>query len=307
MKTKSFEWSDLALFLAVARAGRLTAAARRLQIDHSTLSRRVASLETALHTKLFDRRQTGYVLTQQGEKLLGIVESVETSTTRIAKEIGGANLSASGSVRIGAPDGFGSFFLAPRIGRLLDTHPGLEIQLVANPRTFSLSKREADIAIGLSRPRGGKLHARKLVDFELGLYASKDYQARTPLEDLSQLPHHRIITYIQDLIFAPELDYLEEVGVQLNATFQASNPITQQNATRAGCGIGILACFMADPDPSLVRLLRAEFSLIRTLWLIVPSEIRELSRVRVTADFIVEEVGRSNSWIGQPERPANAG
>jgi DNA-binding transcriptional LysR family regulator len=156
----AFDWDDLRFFLAVARAGRLTAAARQLEADHTTVSRRISALEGALRAKLFERKPQGYSLTEQGERLLGLAEGMETQALAVASQVGGADLALSGTVRIGAPDGIGTYFLAPELGALAERHPDLTLQLVALPRTFSLSKREADIAITLEQPTEGRLVSR---------------------------------------------------------------------------------------------------------------------------------------------------
>ena len=170
-----FEWGLLKSFLAVARAGRLTLAARRLGLDHSTLSRRIVALEKSLQARLFDRAATGYALTPAGEQLMHHAQEVESVMLRIHTQLGGASLRVAGTVRIGAPEGFGTFFLAPLLGRLCTRHPELTIELVTLPRIFSLSRREADLAIGLAQPEEGRLHAHKLTEYELGLYASDSY------------------------------------------------------------------------------------------------------------------------------------
>ena len=162
-----FDWDDLRFFLAVARSGRLTAAARRLGADHATVSRRITSLEESLKAKLFERRPQGYTLTAHGERLLVRAENMETDALAIQSDIGGADMALAGTVRIGAPDGFGTVFLAPRLAKLAGVYPGLELQLIAMPRLLSLSKREADVAITLAPPKEGKVVARKLSDLSL--------------------------------------------------------------------------------------------------------------------------------------------
>ena len=184
----TFDWNDLRFFLAVARAGRLTVAARQLEADHTTVSRRISALEHALKTKLFERRPQGYALTEAGERLLSKAESMESQALAVASEIGGSDLALSGTVRVGAPDGFGTYFLAAELGALAERHPGLVLQLVALPRTFSLSKREADIAITLEQPTEGRLVSRKLTDYRLRLYASEAYLERHgPIRELADL------------------------------------------------------------------------------------------------------------------------
>lgn len=295
-----FDWDDLQSFLAVARSGRLTLAARRMGVDHTTLGRRLQSLERALGANLFERHATGYSLTAQGESLLASAEAMEGLAMTIMEDLAGSAGSLSGAVRIGTPDGFGSFFLAPRIGQLAARHPDLEVQLVAMPRLFSLSKREADIAISLAQPDAGRLHGRKLTDYELGLYAARSYVAASPpIESVADLPGHRFISYIDDLLYTPELDYLPQISRDIRPQLKSASLVAQFRAVEAGAGIAVLPCFLVDSHADLVRLLPAEVSLIRSFWLLIHSDLRHLSRIRVTAEFIAEEV-RRNSRLFRP-------
>ena len=125
-------------------------------------------MEKALNTKLFERRNTGYLPTHSGEKLLRTAEQVESAILSGESELADRDLSLSGIVRIGAPDGFGSIFLAPRLAEFCRIHPQVDVQLIATSRLFSLSKREADIAIALDMPTHGRVVAKKLTDYRLG-------------------------------------------------------------------------------------------------------------------------------------------
>lgn len=297
-----FDWDDLRFFLAVARAGRLTVAARRLGADHATVSRRITALEQALQATLFERRPQGYVLTPHGDRLMASAEAIESTALAASSEIGGADLALSGSVRIGAPDGFGAYFLAPRLGRLVERYPELEVQLVAMPRLLSLSKREADIAIALGPPKEGRVATRRLTDYRLGLYASSQYlRGAATIETLDDLVRHPLIGYIDDLIYMPELDYLDEVHKGLRPTLQLSSVGAQLEATAAGAGVCVLPDFMAAGRPGLVPLLRAQVVLTRTYWLIVHSELRDVARVRAAADFVAQEA-RAARPLFLPER-----
>ncbi|MGX1101312.1 LysR family transcriptional regulator [Amorphus sp. MBR-141] len=292
------DWNDLRYFLAVARQGRLTVAARMLGVDHATVSRRVNALEQALDTRLFERSPRGYAMTEAGERLLLHAEKIESAAAEMQSEIGGEKLALSGAVRIGAPDGFGSYFLAPRIGALMRRYPGLELQIVAMPRIFSLSKREADIAISLARPREGRLVSRKLTDYQLHLYASKAYLAACPpIAARGDLVGHPLIGYISDLIFAPELDYLPEILADRPPALTSSNLIAQMRATQIGAGLCVLPDFMAGEAPNLVRILPEEIALTRTFWLIVHADLRDTARVRTVADFIAERVAAERKLL----------
>ncbi|MCK9914315.1 LysR family transcriptional regulator [Microbacteriaceae bacterium K1510] len=291
----TLNWDDLRYFLAVARTGKLTTAARRLHVDHATCSRRVAALETALAAKLFERRPQGYFLTNYGNSLMAMAEAMESQVLAAQKEVGGQDSSLSGTVRIGAPDGFTTYFLAPRIGQLTAKYPELEIQLVASPRLLSLSKREADIAISLNRPIEGKVVARKLTDYDLALFASRDYlKSATPIRTPQDLFAHPIIGYVDDLIFAPELNYLDEIATGLRAKLQSSNLIAQMTATVAGRGVCVLPLFMTAQQPTLVRVLPKSVGLRRSFWLTVHADLRNLARMRVISDFLSSEVRRSS-------------
>lgn len=286
-----FDWDDLRFFLAVARVGRLTVAARRLGADHATVSRRITALEDALKAKLFERRPQGYALTEHGERLLAKAEAIETQALAVSSEIGGADLALSGTVRIGAPDGFSSMFLAPRTASLTQQFPDLELQIVAMPRLLSLSKREADIAISLAPPKEGKIVARRLTDYRLGVYATQDYlDAHKPILEADDLQEHTVIGYIDDLIFTPELDYLDEVCKGLHAKLQSSNIVTQMQATLAGAGVCVLPHFVAAHDRRLVPILPETLNFVRSFWLIVHADLKDIARIRATMDFLVREV-----------------
>lgn len=285
------DWNDLRYFLAVARTGRLTSASRSLGTDHATVSRRVKAIEQALAARLFERSPRGYALTGAGERLLVHAERMESAAAQAQNEIAGENMALGGAVRIGAPDGFGTWFLAARIGALCRRYPDLELQIVAMPRVFSLSKREADIAISLERPTEGRLVSRKLTDYRLGLYGAPAYlEAAGPVDGLDDLARHTMIGYIAELIFTPELDYLPQVLPQLRPQLTSSNLVAQFNACRAGAGLCILPEFMASRVDGLVRVLPDDIALTRTFWLILHADLRDTARVRAVADFIVEEV-----------------
>jgi DNA-binding transcriptional LysR family regulator len=286
-----FDWNDVRSFLAVARAGRLTAAAARLGLDHSTLSRRIAALEHALKAKLFDRSPGGYALTGAGDRLLGIAEEMERLALRTQEAVGGSAASVEGTLRIGAPEGFGSYFLAPRIAGLKARHPRLAIQLVAAPAVFSLARRDADLAISPSRPPAGRLNISRLTDYDLALYAAPSYLAEAPaIHSVEDLSRHRFVSYIGDLLHFPELDFLHQVAPEGSISVESSNLVAQLRATLAGAGLCILPAFLAREEPDLVRVLPGEIILTRSLWLIVHQDLAELARVKAAVRFLKEIV-----------------
>src|SRR5690606_23208775 len=255
------------IFLAVARAGQVLGAARRLELNHATVSRRIAALERGLGAKLFRRLTTGSELTEQGERFLIVAERVEADMIAARAQIAGESDEVSGAVRIGAPDGFGVAFLAPRLGALTERHPALSIQLVPVPRSFSLSRREADIAITVERPTEGRLVAGKLVDYTLALYASRAYAEQYGLPTTTAgLKRHRLIGYVPDLVASPSLDYAPEIMPDWHAGFAVSSALGQVEAVRSGAGIGILHTFIARAHDDLVCVPVAQ-PIRRAYWL----------------------------------------
>jgi DNA-binding transcriptional LysR family regulator len=235
-------------------------------------------LEASLQVRLFDRQPSGYSLTPQGESLLDAAQVMETTAIGILSNVAGSSTKLAGTVRIGAPDGFGTNFLAPRLGRLAQSHPDLQIQLVTLPRIFSLSAE-------------GRLQSRKLTDYQLGLYGSHEYcRQQDPILEPTDLKNHRFIGYIQDLIYAPELDYLPLVSRDINPFFASSNLLAQLQAAVHGYGLCVLPCFMADSNPLLTRVLKKQFSLKRSFHMITHSDICNLARIQVTLNFIGQEV-----------------
>ena len=279
-------WDDVRLFLAVARAGQILAAARRLELNHATVGRRLTALEAGFGARLLDRRPNGCELTEAGRTFLEQAERMEAAMLAARAGVGGTDVALSGSVRVGAPDGFGTMFLAPRLWRLTDTHPDLTVQLVPVPRAFSMSRREADIAITIERPQAGRLVAAKLVDYSLGLYASAAYvEAHGAPLSLADLPRHRLVGAVEDLLYSPRLAYHADIVTDWPARFEVSSALGQTEAVAAGAGIGILHGFMAGGRPGLVRALPA-LSIRRSYWLVFHESVRDVRRITAVADFI---------------------
>ncbi|WP_421578786.1 LysR family transcriptional regulator [Shinella sp. M31] len=288
-------WDDARMFLAVARTGQILAASRRLGVNHATLSRRVSALEEALKTRLLIRRTNGCDLTAEGEAFLRAAERMETEMLAMQASIGRIDTAVAGTVRVGAPDGFGVSFLAPRLGRLTARHPELKIQLVPVPRSFSLSQREADIAITLERPEQGRLVSSKLTDYTLGLYASRDYleENGTP-ETVEDLKAHRRVGYVEDLIFTASLNFTGEIMRSWDASFEISSATGQTEAVRSGAGVGILHDYIARHYPELVRVL-SDNTIRRAYWTTWHESARDLARVRTVAEFVQELVRQEHA------------
>lgn len=262
-------WDDLRIFLAVARTESLTAAGRALHLDPATVGRRMQRLEDDLATVLFVRSPQGYLLTETGRELADRAARVEAAVTGAFGDIQDRGQGLSGTIRIGAPDGCANYVLPQVMARIVARNPGLDVQIVALPRVFNLSRREADMAIAVSPPQAGRLVARKITDYHLHLAAAQTYLDRHgPIARLDALRHHPIIGYVPDMIFDKELDYLDEAWPGLHPAFASNSVSVQIMWTRRGAGISIMHDFALPFAPELVRVLPEAFSLTRSFYLI---------------------------------------
>jgi DNA-binding transcriptional LysR family regulator len=290
-------WDDARLFLAVGRNRQFLAASRYLGINQATLSRRVSTLERAVGSKLLIRSTSGCQLTEAGKKLLVSLERAEGEILSGFEGMAHRDADLSGTVRIGAPDGFGVGFLASRLGTLDEEYPNLKIELVPVPRGFSLSQREADIAIMVGRPEKGRLVVRKLADYSLGLYASPDYlnKAGRPKQS-GELNRHRLIGYVDDLIYAPSLDYTHEFCRTWRSSVAISSAAGQFEAAKSGAGIAILHDYLVRNEAGLEAVL-PDLKIERSYWLAVHESQRDLTRIEAVSNFLVNLVAKERGMF----------
>ena len=287
----NFTWDDLLYFLAVARTGQLSTAARQLRTSHATVSRRIDRLELSLQVKLFERNPRGYVLTAMGQRFVETAERIEAEADRLQADITSGNPAQRGVVRLSAPEGFANFFLAPRIGDFSDQHPNLSLELVTIQQIMSLSRKEADIAVSLDPPKGGPYEIEKITDYRLSIYGSKEYLKSKPkITCRDDLLAHPFIGYIEDMIFAPGLDYLGDVHPGIKPRFQSSSIFAQLTATLRHQGLCVLPHFIARDEPELQIVLAKEIKLIRHYYLVRHRDMIRNRRVRAVADYIVASV-----------------
>lgn len=288
------DWDNLRIFLAVMRDRSLLGAAKKLGIDHTTAARRLSALETAVGARLFDRSPRGVEPTAAGLSLLVHVENIECDVVAATTQIAARDAEVNGTIRLSTPEAFGTAFVAPAIHRLHARHPQLQVELAPESRAVSLSKREADIAITLRQPHGGRLVARRLIDYRLGLYASRAYlKEKASVTDVAMLGDHPFVGYIDELIDLPDLRYLEQVAPAARTVFRSSSIAAQQAAVAAGLGLGVLHVFTAEQDNRLVRLMADEIEVMRSYWLIFHADQQRLPRVRAVIDFL-DQLVRDN-------------
>ena len=286
------DWDDLRLFLAVTRAESLSGAGKALRLDPATVGRRIARLEDVLEARLFVKSPQGYGLTAEGSRILAHAERAEAAMLAAGEALSGdeTGQGLTGLIRLGAPDGCANYLLPHVLAAICDDNPGLEVQIVALPRVFNLSKREADIAIAVSRPETGRLTVQKLTDYRLHLAASTQYLAQHPaVQSVADLRAHRMVGYIADMIFDKELDYLGQLGAERIPL--ASNSVSVQlNWLRHGAGIGVVHDFALPSAPELIRVIADQISLTRSFWLIRHADDGRVERLNRFADLLAQGI-----------------
>lgn len=278
-----FDWDDLRVFLAAARGGSLASASKRLGVDAATVGRRVARLESTLKSTLFIRSTHGLELTSVGTQLLATACSAE-KLMEGAAVVGKRDLVA-GTVRLSAAEGFGTSVLAPELAFLRRQRPHLTIELAASSGFLSPSRREVDMAVTLSAPPSPNVVVEPLAPYQLGLYAAPDYIGTRPAPVVTEdLRAHEIVGYIDDLIYAPELRYLDEILPGLRPSLASTSIRAQREIIAGGGGIGVLPCFMAG---NLIRVL-PNIRLDRRFWLSTHQGVHGTARIKAIRAWIKE-------------------
>lgn len=292
-----FNWNDLVFFLELARQGRLLPAARRLKVDHTTVSRRISELEKDLAVKLFVRRPDGFVLTEEGHKLLSVAERMEAQSNAVAETISLKSSELSGKVRLATMEGIAAYYLADRLTEFNKLYPRILVELVTERHLTNLSKREADISLSFEPPLGTRLDVKKAGTFALGLYSSQSYlEKRGTPADIDELHEHDFVDYIADLIAIPKVHWLFDIIQPEHVVFRSSSMAAQQNALAAGRGIGLLPYFSASTDDRLIRVL-PQVSAKREIFVSVHEDIQFMSRIRALTKFLADLIERDRAFL----------
>lgn len=281
------KWDDLKIFLAVARHSKLSHASNMLRIDESTVSRRINSFETDLDITLFERRRNGHRLTTQGQNILEFAEQAEQAIGKINELTTGQKQSSSGTVRMSVAEGYGAKIMAPLIARFKQKHPDIHIELISGSGFLSLSRREADIAIALSKTKSKRILSKPLTSYKLHLYGSADYlNTHPPITTRKDLDAHTLISYIDDLIYAPELGYFEEVLPNATSTLRSTSILAQSELVAQGAGLAILPDFLARDI--FIPVLKKQIVVERTFWLKTHKDIAQIPRIKLLMAFLEE-------------------
>lgn len=281
-RTTALDWEDLRYFVALARCGTLSAAARGMRVNHATVARRVTSLETRLGRVLFDRRADGYALTAEGKAVLGPVHLMDEAALSILNRLD-AGTDLSGPVRLAAGRVLAERFLIPRLGQFRERYPAIDLEVIGGSRVVSLARREADIALRSGSPKDSELIARRVARITFGLYASPGYRDRLKTGDTPAF-----VGFDEESDFIAEAAWLSRRFSDNRFSFRTGSQTTQAAAARAGYGIALLPRFVAADDSGLVPVLPRERVPERDVWLLIRRDLTKVPRIRVVADYLVE-------------------
>jgi len=292
------DWDDLRTFLAIARHGTLSASARALGVTQPTMGRRLAAMEARTGARLLQRLPGRFALTSLGEAVLGNAERIEAEALAAERTITGRDVALAGTVRVTTVDTLAARIVAPALAGLQRVHPAIVVELAPDTRSLSLSKREADIALRVSRFTGNEIFARRVGTLALGFYATPDWVEKAGSSAA------RLVTVLDDQAHLPEAEWLVRHFPEAMIGFRSNSREVMVWAARSGAGIAALARYRGDTEPGLVRLKPDVPDLTRDIWMGVHADMRHMPRIRVVMDAIVAAL-RANAGILCPDAAGN--
>ena len=292
--------NDLLVLLAVSRTAKFTTAAHNLGLTHSTVSRRIAALEKSLGGRVLARSDDGWELTDLGERAVAVAEQMETAVAELESPGRGPE-TVSGVVRMTATDGFSAYVASPAVAKLRRRHPGLSVEIVTVTRQALQQRSGLDIEVVVGEPRVHRAEAVELGDYELGLYASRDYLAAngTPAS-VEEVSDHRLVYFVDSMLQVDDLDAPRRLFPEMKDALTSTNVFVHVEATRAGAGIGFLPCFMADRHPDLVRLFPDSVAERLPYWMVLrPDSMRRPAIAAVVQGLKDEMLAHQDALEGR--------
>jgi len=297
-------WDDVRYFLAIQRSGSLSGAGRTLGVNQSTVGRRLRVLEKALEARLFDRTPDGYLLAPAGERLLPRAQAMEDDAAAALLELSGQERRLTGSVRLTAPETFGSRFVTPLLPAFLARYPEIDVEFVADNRLLNLSKREADVSLRLNRPTQANLVVRRAGTVGNALYASREYLKNRPWPTLKTLAKHELVGFDETVCRWSEAVWFEKVAAGARVRCRVNTTHAVYYAVEAGLGVGHLPCYIAEGNPRLVRVVGAKEVAADPLWLVLHRDLRPSARIRALIDYLVERLSALRAELEGPQDAA---
>lgn len=290
-------WDDMRFFLALAREGSVSGAGRALEVQHTTVARRIAAFEEQLGSRLFDRMPSGYALTQVGENLMPHALGVEELVYAADREVLGMDAQLSGSLKLAASYDVFSRLITPKLHQFTEQYPAIELELVSSTGLVDLGSRQADLALRLSPKPPEQLIGREVVHLSHGVYASKKYLSKKRAqEQLILWPHDKD---------KPEWVVDHFPGARVAA--RTSEIMTMMEAVKNHLGLARMPCYVGDAEPTLLRL---DVTLTPSnwgVWVLSHPDLRTTSRVRACREFLIEIIGQQRRLIeGLDSKYANS-
>ena len=288
------DWDDLRSFLAIARHRTLSAAARVMGVQQPTMGRRLAALEAKLGTRLLQRTPDGFVLTKEGEAVLGNVERIEAEALAVARRVAGADIRLEGTIRLTTVETLAAFVLAPVLDEFRRTHPLVELEVMVNARSLSLLKREADVALRVARFEQADIVARRVGRIAYRLYASRAYIDHRGMPDWARgAVGHDLLLTEAEYLHTPEMTWLRNAAPAAKVALSCNSRLVQLHAAAAGMGLACLSCHVADQLPDLVAIdppPNGQPPPTRDLWLGTHADLRHTPRIRAFMDAVAAGV-----------------
>lgn len=279
------DWDELKLVLAIARAGSLAGAARRLGLSHATIFRHLNALEKALGMSLFQRDRNRYAATAAGDALAATAAEVETRILDVEQRLTGQAVALSGTIRVTTTDTLLAGLLAPILAMFQDAYPEIVLEVSVSNTVFSLSRRDADIAIRPGHDPNERLVGRRIGQIEQAVYASATHPDDDPAS-----PAQRWVGSGVGMDY-PELDaWLRDQDVESRCWFMTNTLLATHAAVVAGVGIGVLPCYLGDADRRLRRLQDSSPALTTDLWLLIHPDVKRVAPFKAFNDFVFEAV-----------------
>ena len=295
------DWDDLRFFLALARHGSLSAAAKVLHVSQSTVGRRLNTLEASLSVRLLNRTPDGYVPTLAGEEVRQKAERLEAEALSLERDVTGRDTRLRGLVRVTCAETMAAHLLAPSFARLHAQHPDIMIELIPNPRELSLAMREADISVRMRQPEQHDLIVRRIGSIAFGLYATSEYLKQYGEPDFDEgCPGHHLITQMEDSQEMTQSAWLTEMASRSLVVLQTSSHEAAVLAAANGGGLACLARFRGDEEPRLTRLTVPTEPPSADIMLLVHKDNRDTPRIRVVLDHVMESIQALNDKLQPP-------
>jgi DNA-binding transcriptional LysR family regulator len=288
---------DLRTLLVIAREGSLAGAARRLRVNHSTVFRRLGAIEARLGTRLFERQGGSYVTTAAGEDLLRTAERVEAEVEALERRLSGQDLRLTGSLRLTAPDDISEVLVMPLLAEFRHSYPEITVELAVDNRMLNLTRREADVALRPTRQPPETLAGRRIAGLASAVYGPAG-------ADGGNTSDRRWVAWEEG--GGPPLvaRWLAEHVDRHAIAYRSNSMLNQASAARAGLGLAVLPCFLADGDPRLQRISGPLPELATELWLLTHPDLQRTARIRALLDLLYDALRQKRALFeGQTTAP----